>query len=175
MLGVKIFVGCEAVRNSDCGLAKHIGHDGIQRHIADSKSVLKAVFLAAFHRREFVAIASQLAEDANVLGRNEATFYQTDAEQISDPFGVLGIILVALYSLDPFRVGDDDTDIPFLQNVEDRDPVLPGGFHADVQTTILMEPVGEAVQVGVERRKAFLLITGLQTVFQGFNDGRHQK
>ncbi len=48
MLGVKIPVGCEVVRNSGCGLAKYIGHDGIQRHIANRKSVLKEVFSLLF-------------------------------------------------------------------------------------------------------------------------------
>ena len=108
MLGVKILVGCEVVRNRSCGLAKHIGHDGIKRYIADGKSILKTVFLAAFHRCELIAIASQLTEDADILIRDEAAFYQTDAEQISNLFGVLGIILVALYGLDPFGVCNDD-------------------------------------------------------------------
>ena len=80
MPGIKILVGCEVVRNRGCGLAKHIGHDGIKRHIADGKSVLKAVFLAAFHRCELIAIASQLAEDTDILFRDKAAFYQTDAE-----------------------------------------------------------------------------------------------
>ena len=111
-------------RNCGCGLAKHIGHDGIKRHIADGKSVLKAVFLAAFHRCEFIAIASQLAENADILVREKSAFHQANTEQISDPLGNLRIILVPFYSLDPFRVGDDDTYIPFLQNVENRDPVL---------------------------------------------------
>ena len=124
MLGVKILVGCEVVRNRSCGLAKHIGHDGIKRHIADGKSVLKAVFLAAFHRCEFIAIASQLAENADILVREKSAFHQANTEQISDPLGNLRIILVPFYSLDPFKVGDDDTYIPFLQNVENRDPVL---------------------------------------------------
>ena len=151
MLGIKIFVGCEVVRNSGCGLAKHIGHDGIKCHIVDGKSVLETVFLAASHGCKFVAVTSQLTEDADILARDEAAFHQADAKQISNPFGVLGIILVALYSFDPFGIGNDDTDTPFLQNIEDRDPVLPSGFHADVQTVILMEPVGKAVQVRVER------------------------
>ena len=175
MLGVKILAGCEVVRNSGCGLAKHIGHDGIQSHIADGEGILKTVFLAASHRCKFVAVTSQLAEDADILVWDKAAFHQADAKQIANPFGVLGIILIALYSLDPFRVGNDDTDPPFLKNIEDRNPVLPSGFHADVQTVILMEPVGKVVQVRVKRRKAFLLITGLQTILWSLDDGCHQK
>ena len=33
--------------------AKHIGHDRIQSHIANSECILKAVFLAALHRYQF--------------------------------------------------------------------------------------------------------------------------
>ena len=106
--GVKILVGYEVVRNRGCGLAKHIRHDGIQRHIADGEGILKAVFPAASHRFEFVAVTSQLAEDADILVRDKAAFPQADAEQISNLFGVLGIILVALYGLDPFGVCNDD-------------------------------------------------------------------
>ena len=102
MLGVKILVGCEVIRNSGCGFAKHIGHDGIQRHIADGKGILKAVFLAASHRCELIAVTSQFAEDADILVRDKTAFHQANAKQISNPFGVLGIILVTLYSFDPF-------------------------------------------------------------------------
>lgn len=84
-------------------------------------------------------------ENANILVRDEAVFHQTNAKQISDPFGVLGIILVALYSLDLLG-GRMTTRMPlFFQNVEDRNPLPSSGFHADVQTIILMEPIGEAV------------------------------
>ena len=175
MLGVKILVGCEVIRNSGCGFAKHIGHDGIQRHIADGKGILKAVFLAASHRCELIAVTSQFAEDADILVRDKTAFHQANAKQISNPFGVLGIILVTLYSFDPFGVCDDNTNAPLFQDIEHRNPILSGGLHTDIQTVILMEPVGKAVQVRVKCRKAFLLITGLQTILLSFDDGCHQK
>ena len=39
-------------------LTKHIRHDGIKRHIANGESILKPIFLAAFHRSEFITIMS---------------------------------------------------------------------------------------------------------------------
>lgn len=150
MLWVKILVGCEVVRNGSCGLAKHIGHDGIQRHIADGKSVLKAVFLAASHGYQFIAVTSQLTEDADILVRDKAAFHQADAEQISNPFGVFGIILVAFYSFDPFGIGDDDPDASLLQDIKGRNPILPSGLYTNIHAVVLMEPVGKAVQVRIE-------------------------
>lgn len=56
MLCVKILIGCEVVRDGGCGLAKHIRHDGIQRHVADGERVLEAVFLTAFRGCELIAV-----------------------------------------------------------------------------------------------------------------------
>lgn len=70
--------------------------------------VFCAVFLAASHRCELIAVTSQFAEDADILVRDKTAFHQANAKQISNPFGVLGIILVTLYSFDPFGVCDDN-------------------------------------------------------------------
>ena len=114
--------------------------------------------------------------DSAQKGDIPLVFLNHDANTgVPDSFGILGIILVPFYVLYPFRIGNDDTDIPFLQNVENRAPILPGRFHADIQAVVLMEPIGKAVQVRIERRKAFLLIARLQAVCRGLNDGSHQK
>ncbi len=175
MLGIKILIGCKVVRDSGRGLAKHIRHDGIKRHIADGEGILETVLLTAFHRSEFVAVTGQLSQNTDILSWNEAAFYQADAEQVSNPLGIFGVILVTLYSFDPFWIGDDDANAPFFQDIVDRDPVLSSGLHADIQTVILMEPVGKVVQVRIKRREAFLLITGLQAILRSLNDGSHQK
>ena len=161
MLRVERFVGCEVIRDGSCGFTKHIRHDGVERDIADSKGVLKAVFLAAPHRREFAAVPRELAQDADLLTGDEAAFDQTDTEQISNPLGIFGIVFVSLYSFHPFGVGDDDPDAAPLKDVENRHPVFAGGLHADVETVVLKEPVCEAVEAGIERGKAFLLIAWL--------------
>ena len=86
---------------------------------------------------------------------------RADAKQISNPFGVFCIIFVAFYSFDPFRIGDDHADSLFLQDVKDRNPVLSGGFHADIQTVVLAKPIGKAIQIGVESGEPFLLVARL--------------
>ena len=85
-----------------------------------------------------------------IRDRDKAAFHQADAEQISNPFGVFGIILVAFYSFDPFGIGDDDPDASLLQDIKGRNPILPSGLYTNIHAVVLMEPVGKAVQVRIE-------------------------
>jgi len=55
---------------------------------------LEAIFLAAFRGCELIAVASQLAEDTDILAGDKAALYKANAKQISDPFGILGIEIV---------------------------------------------------------------------------------
>ena len=156
MLRVERFVGCQVIRDGGCGFAEHIGHDGVERDIADGKSVLKSVFLAAPHGCELIAITSELTQDADILTGDEAAFDQTDTEQVADPLGIFGVVLVSLYSFHPFGVGDDDPDAAPLKDVDNRHPVFAGGLHADVETVVLVKPVCKAVETGIERGKTLL-------------------
>ena len=108
MFRVKGFVGCEIIRNRSCGFAKHIGHNRIQCHIADSKRILKAVFLAAFHGNQLIAVAQKLTQDTDIQVWDEAAFHKTNTKQIPDPLGIFRIILVSLYSLYPFGVCNEN-------------------------------------------------------------------
>ena len=147
MIQVKGFVGCEVVRNCSCGFTKHIGHNRIQSHIADSKRILKSVFLAALHGNQLIAVAQKLTQNTDIQFWDEAAFHEANAKQIPDPLGIFRIILVSLYSLYPFRVGNHDTNTALFEDVEYRNPVLSSGFHADIQTVVFQKPVREMVQI----------------------------
>lgn len=82
MLRVKILVECEVISDSGCGLAKHIWRNGSKSHIADGKSILETVFLAALHGCELVAVAGQLTEDADILIGDKAALYKTNTKEI---------------------------------------------------------------------------------------------
>lgn len=145
MVRVKGFVGCEVFCNGGCGFTKYIGHNGIQSQIADSQRILKTVLLAAFHRREFVAVACKLTQNADVQIWDKAAFHKANAKQITDSFGILCIILVSLYSFYPFGVSDNDLDTTLFKDVEYRYPIHSRGFHADIQTAVFQESGGKTV------------------------------
>lgn len=103
--GVKILIGCEEIRNSGCGLAKHIRYDGIHRHVADGKRIWEAVFLATFHGYELIAVAGKLPQNTDILGLDKTAFHQANTDQVSNLFGVFCIIFAPFHSFHPFGVG----------------------------------------------------------------------
>ena len=175
MVRIKGFVGCEVIRNGNCGFTKHIGHNGIQCHVADSKRILKTVLLTASHGCELVAVASKLSQDADVQIWDKAAFHKAKTKQITDPLGIFRIILVSLDSLYPFWIGNNDPDLSLFQNVEYRSPILSGGFHADIQAVVFQEPGGKTVQIRVKGAESLFLIVWLQTVCGSGDDGSHHK
>ena len=154
MLYVKNLVECQVIRNSGGGFAEHIRHNGIKRHIANSKGILKTVLLTVFHRSEFVAITGQFPQNTDILSWDKAAFHQTDVEQVPNPFGVLCIVFISLYRFHSFGISNDDTDAPLFQNVEHRNLVFSRGFHAHIQTVVFVEPVSKPIQICIKRRKA---------------------
>ena len=60
--------------------------------------------------------------------------------------GIFGIILVSLYNLYLFGVGNDNQNTALFQDVEYRNSVLSGVFHADIQTVVFQKPVRKTVQ-----------------------------
>ena len=80
VLSVKFHIGCKVVCNGSCRLAEHIGHNGIQCHIADRKSVLETVLFTALHGDELIAVAGQFPKDANFLIGDKTAFDKANAK-----------------------------------------------------------------------------------------------
>jgi hypothetical protein len=55
-------------------------------------------------------------------------------------------------------MGKRDPDVMLLQDIENRDPILAGRFHADIITVVFCKPVTQLIQTFCEGRKASLLI-----------------
>lgn len=150
MLCVERFGGCEVIRNGGCRFAKHIRHYRVKHDIVNGKGVLKTVFLTASHRDEFATVSRELSQDANVLAVDKTA-----------SFGILGIVLVSLYSLHLFGVSHDDPDTTPFKDIENGHPVFACELHVDIEAAVFMEPVGEAVEAGIERGKTLFLIARL--------------
>jgi hypothetical protein len=133
---VKGIRGNQVVRDGRGRFAKHVGDDSIKGYIANSESILKTVLFTAFTANKFVTVSGVFTENTNGFTGNITSRYQTQPEEVSDPLGIFLIILVSFYSLHPFGVGDSDMDGIF-QKIVDWDPILPGGFHADVKAVVV--------------------------------------
>jgi hypothetical protein len=143
--------------------AEHIGDDGIQREIAHSESILITILFTGTHGDEFAPITGKLPENSDILSWNVAAGNKTHSEQVSDPFGVLFIIFVALDSRNPFGVCDDNIDNSF-KDIPDGNPILTGTFHADILAVVVKEPLLESKQVSEGSTKVLLLTLGNQVI-----------
>jgi hypothetical protein len=138
-------------------LTEHIGDDGVKGHIANSENVLETVLLAASARHEFETVPRVFAEYADGLVRDEAAGNKAETEKIPYPLGILGIVLVPLDGFDPLGIGDSNGN-PLFKQIVDRNPILAGGFHADVKAIVVDQPLPERKNGIVESGKPFLLV-----------------
>lgn len=65
--------------------------------------------------------------------------------------GIPEVCLAAFCLLHIFGVGQDRLEAIMLQDVIDRDPVFPGGLHADVFHAVASELFGHPADVAVGR------------------------
>ncbi|MOA66589.1 hypothetical protein D3C78_1934060 [compost metagenome] len=61
-------------------------------------------------------------------------------EKIGNPLGIFFVRLLASNGFDIFRVSQCDVTGMF-ENIEDRNPVLPGRFHTNILAVILTKPL----------------------------------
>ena len=92
-------------------------------------------------------VAGKLTQNADIQVWDEAAFDKANTKQIPNPLGIFHIILVSLYSLYPFGIGNDDPDTTTFQNVEYGNPVLSGRFHANILTIVVQKPIRKTVEV----------------------------
>ena len=79
---------------------------------------------------------------ANIRGRNKTGLDHVAHEQVAN---LLGIFLVSFISLLRFCVLGMGKSHPaaLFQDVEHRNPILSGRFHADLRAFILGKPIGQ--------------------------------
>ena len=82
-----------------------IGDDGVQRQVAHSESVLKAILFTRTHGHELAPIAGELTENTDILDGDVASGNQPHAEQVTDPLGILLVVLISLDGGNPLAHG----------------------------------------------------------------------
>ena len=117
--------------NGTGGLSKDVGKDIVEFKIGNGQTIQCTVLLAGNHVGEFGTITHQITQVTYISRRNKTWFDHVTHKEIADPFRVLAVRLVTLLRFCIFRVSKSD-ETGMLQDVEYRDPVLPGGLHADL-------------------------------------------
>jgi len=94
---------------------------------------------------------------ADTFGWDEAGPDHIAHEQIANPFGILTVRLVPLTGLRIFGMGQCHI-AGLFKDIEDRDPILTGRFHADIRTVERTKPVRQLRKAFGERREAGLFV-----------------
>lgn len=155
------------------GFAKGIGNDRSQLDVGNSQGVLHPILLAGSKAYQLEAVAQNLTQITDLLFRNEAARDQVVLEQVGNPDGVFFIGLLAPDRFDTLGVCQSDL-AGRLKDVVDRDPVLAGGLHADMQALVIRKPLREAFQIFGESGETFGLV-GCDTFLVCGRDGCHHK
>lgn len=120
---------------------------------------MKPHFFAGAFVDQFVAVAEEFPELADLFGGDVAGRDDVELEKIGDPHGIFVVGLLALNSPDIFMVGDNDMEVSF-EDIEDGDPVFTSGFHADLRAVMSEEPVTAGNEVRVEGGEPLFPIRG---------------
>lgn len=147
------------IRDGTCRLSKNITENIIKFQVGYSQAVLGPVFLTSDHIGELEAVAHQVTEMPYFRRRDKTGFYHVTHEQVADPFGILTVRLISLLRFRIFGMRKGN-ETGLFKDVEYRDPVLAGRFHADFCAVIFGKPFGQLPEPFGKGREAGLLILG---------------
>ena len=93
----------------------------------------------------------------DIRRRNKAGLNHVAHEKVANSLSIFAVSLISLLRLGVLGMGKRYPATAF-QDVEYRNPILSGRFHADICASILSEPVNQIMQALGKRRKSGLLV-----------------
>lgn len=131
-----------------------------------------AVLLACDHAGEFEAVPYQIPQLVDVRRGDKRRLDHAAHIQVADPLCVLAVSLVALHGFCVLRMGKSDPQVILFQDIENRDPILAGGFHTDIRTIVFSKPIAQFLQPFCEGRETSLLVLGTVVGIGNANTGK---
>ena len=151
-----------------CCLAERVRKHAGDADIGNGHTVLNAVLLRRFHADQFEAVSGKFPELAEIFGRDKGTSYKVKFVEVGNPFGILFIRFLAFDSFNIFGMCKADLYVLF-EIIKNRNPILSCGFHTNVITIILDEPVVKPLNIRVDGWKRFLLVFGYSILVSGYD------
>ena len=127
-------------------------HDG-ERPVHLAQRLLHALDVRGGALHQGLAVAQIGAPRGDGGGRPDAAPQQAHAVQLLQPLAVQDIALAGRDVLHVPRVDEHHGEAAGREDLVQRDPVDPGGFHRHGGDAAGLEPVGEAVEVRGEGRE----------------------
>ena len=142
-----------------CGFTEHVVEHIVEFKVGNGKTVLSAILFAGEHVAEFDAITDEITKLTDAGRRDKAGTDHTAHEQVADPACVLAVGLVALLRFGVLGMRENDM-AGLFKDIEDGNPVLTGGFHADFNALILVQPLRKLPQAFGEGGETGFVING---------------
>ena len=78
---------------------------------------------------------------------------ETDDVQVAEPLAIRDVTFPARDILHVAGIHEEDGEATCVEDLVERDPVHPGGFHRDTGHAAGRQPVGQAMEITGERRE----------------------
>jgi len=106
-----------------------------------------------------MAITDKVAKMTDSWRRDKGRLDHTAHKEIADPACILPIGFVPLLGFGVLGMRENHL-AGLFEHIEDRNPVLAGGFHTHFRTAMLMKPVSQTPEILWKRREASLIVIG---------------
>jgi hypothetical protein len=142
--------GDDVADNAQPREAGEVTEHGRQVQVHLEQRLLHALDMRGGALDQGFAVAQIRAQGGDGRGGTEAAAQQADTVQLLEPLAVQDVGFAAGDVLHVLGVDEHDGHAARLENLVERDPAHPGGFHRHRRDAAGHEPVGEAVEVGRE-------------------------
>lgn len=132
-----------------CRLAKRVRKYTGNTDIGNSHAVLDTVFLGRFHADQLETVSGNFPKLTEIFRRDKGASYEVKLVKVSNPFRVLFVHFLAFDGFDIFGMRKAYVHVIF-EIIKNRNPILSGGFHTNMITIILDEPVVKPLDVLVD-------------------------
>jgi len=145
--------GDQGRQHRPAGDAQDVTGDRVQLDAGVLQGLLDPLALGAVGLDEPLAVAGEIPQLADRLGRHEAAPQQAMLQQLAQPGRIADIGLAAGQNLDVVGVDQQQRKPALLQHIPDGLPVLAGGLHHHLGHTLGGQPVGQCLKARGEGRK----------------------
>lgn len=139
--------GEDRVEDGQAGDPGQVAQDVVELEVHLGERLLHVLGVGGGQLDQAVAMAQEGPHGTDRLRRAEGGPQEANRVEILEPLAVLHVALPARDVLDVAGFHQTDLDAARLQDLEEGDPVHPGGLHGHGGHAALLEPVREGVQV----------------------------
>ena len=137
----------DGVEDRQTGDTGNVGDDVVQLHVHLVECLLDAQEMLAGSAHEALAMAHERTHRTDRGGGPEGGVEQAHAVEVLQPLAILDVTLASRHVLDVAGVDETHLEAAVLEDLEERDPVDPGGLHRHRSDGAGLEPIRQGLEI----------------------------